>query len=488
VRHIGDALRVSHVLEGTVRRSRGKVHVDAELVDAHTDAGIWAEEYDRDLNDVFAIETEVAQSIANRLRAKVSAREKAAMQERPTKDLVAYDLYVQAASLIDKAAYEEGKEQGKDYFQAIELLNQAIARDSAFLLAYCRLAEAHDELYFLRFDRTPSRLELAKSAINSAFRLKPDSGEAHLALAAHFYHGYFDYNHARDELAIAVRTLPNNARIFEWSGYIDRRQSRWHDAVRDFERAMELDPRNVKILTGAAVTYELLRDYKQLKGVCDRLIAIEPNNIDHRMRRAYIDLHERADTRAAHSVVGTGLHLRFYERDAVAADRALAALGAQGEDSFDARGIGGTTFSRAYLESLVARMKGDAATAQAAFTAARVQQEEAVRARPDDGPVLCVLGLIDAGLRRKEEALREGRRALELAPIAKDSLDGADVLYFNAVICAWSGEHDLAIEQLETLAKIPAGVTYGDIRLSPNWDPLRGDPRFEKIVASLAPK
>ena len=141
------------------------------------------------------------------------------------------------------------KEQGKHYFQAIELLNQAIARDSAFLLAYCRLAEANDELYFKGFDHTPSRLELAKSAIDSAFRLKPDSGEAHLALAAHFYHGYFDYEHARDELAIALRTLPNNARIFEWSGYIDRRQSRWRDAVRDFERAMELDPRSINILT-----------------------------------------------------------------------------------------------------------------------------------------------------------------------------------------------------------------------------------------------
>ena len=489
VRQIGNALRVSHVLEGTVRRSGGKVHINAQLVDAHTDAGIWAEEYDRDLNDVFAIETAVAQSIANRLRAKVSAREKVAMQEWPTMDLVAYDFYVQATSLIDKAAYESGKEQEKDYFQAIELLNQAIARDPAFFLAYCRLAEAHDELYFDRFDYTPRRLELAKSAINSAFRLKPDSGQAHLALARHYYHGYFDYDHARNELAIAVRTLPNDARIFEWNGYIDRRQSRWHDAVRDFERAMKLDPRNVKILLGAAVTYELMREYRKEREVCDQLVAIEPNNIDHRARRACIDLDERADTRAAHSVVGTDHPLRFYERVAAAdADRALAALGAQGEDTFDARGIGGTRFSRAYLEGLVARMKGDAAAAYAAFTGARAQQEAAVRARPDDGPPLCVLGLIDAGLGRKEEALREGRQALELAPMAKDSLDGADVLYFYAVICAWTGERDLAIEQLETLAKIPAGPSYGDIRLSPNWDPLRGDPRFEKIVASLAPK
>ncbi len=488
VRQIGNVLRVSHVLEGTVRRSGGKVHVNAQLVDTRTDADVWAEEYDRDLNEVFAVETEVAQSIANRLRARVSAREKVAMLERPTKDLVVYDLYVRAKSVIDKAAYESGKEQGKDYFQAIELLNQAIARDSAFLLAYCRLAEAHDQLYFIRFDHTPSRLDLAKSAIDSAFRLKPDSGEAHLALAAHLYHGYLDYNHARDELAIAARTLPNNARIFEWSGLIDRRQNRWHDAVRDFEHAMELDPRNVTILLGAAVTYELMREYKKEREVCDRLVAIEPNNIDHRARRACIDLDERADTRAAHSIVGTGRHLRFYERVDAAADRALAALEAQGEDTVDARGIGGARVSRAYLEGLVARMKGDAAGAQAAFTVARAQQEEVVRAQRDYGPALCVLGLIDAGLGRKEEALREGRRALELAPIAKDSLDGADVLYFYAVICAWTGELDLAIEQLETLAKIPAGVPYGDIRLNPYWDPLRGDPRFDKIVASLAPK
>src|SRR5947199_3418155 len=177
--------------------------------------------------------------------------------------------------------------------------------------------------------------------MNSAFRLKADSADAHLALARHLYHGYFDYDHARDELAIAARTLPNDARIFEWSGYIDRRQNRWHDAVRNFERAMELDPRNLKILTGAAVTYELLREYTKEREVCDRLIAIEPDNIDHRARRACIDLDERADTRAAHSVVGSDLPLRFYERvDAATADRALAALGAQGEDTFDARGIG----------------------------------------------------------------------------------------------------------------------------------------------------
>src|SRR5947208_3663372 len=502
VRQIANALRVSHVLEGTVRRFGGKVHVNAQLVDTRTDAGIWAEEYDRDLNDVFAIETEVAQSIANRLRAKVSAREKVAMEERPTKDLVAYDLYVHAASLIDEASYAPGQERWKDYFQAVELLNQAIARDPAFLLAYCRLAEAHDELYFQNGDHTPSRLELANAAINSAFRLKPDSADAHLALARHLYHGYFDYDHARDELAIAARTLPNDARIFEWTGYIDRRQNRWHEAVRNFERAMELDPRNVKILTGAAVTYNVMRDYGQARETSDRLITLEPNNIHARVLRARIDFDERADTRPLHAViekilrddpasagnlVGWRFYLALYEHDIASADRALAPLIENKHTTFRVR-WDEIYFSRAYAEGLLARIKGDAAAARAAFTAARAQEEEAVRARPDDGQTFCLLGLIDAGLGRKEEALREGRRALELIPVAKDTNAGPQVLYFFAVICAWTGERDLAIEQLETLAKMPLGVSYGDLRLDPHWDPLRGDPRFDNIVASLAPK
>ena len=321
-------------------------------------------------------------------------------------------------------------------------------------------------------------------------------------MARHLYRGYFDYDHARDELAIAVRTLPNNARIFEWTGYIDRRQNRWHEAVRNFERAMELDPRNVKILTGAAVTYSVMRDYGQARETIDRLITLEPNNIHARILRARIDFDERADTRPLHAViekilrddpasagnlVGWRFYLALYERDFASADRALTPLTQNKYTSFHIR-TDAMYFSRAYAEGLLARIKGDAAAARAAFTAARAQQEEVVRARPDDGPTFCLLGLIDAGLGRKEEALREGQRALELTPVAKDANAGPQVLYFVAVICAWTGERDLAIEQLETLAKMPLGVSYGDLRLDPHWDPLRGDPRFDKIVASLAPK
>src|SRR5437870_6964774 len=275
LREIGQQLGVAHVMEGSVQRAGGKVRVNAQLVDTRTDKHLWGQTYDRDLADVFAIQSEIAEKIADQLEAKISPRERAAIAEQPTKDLAAYDLYVRAAALIDKATYEEGEEQTKNDFQAVDLLNQAVTRDPSFLLAYCRLAEAHDALYFRGDDRTPNRLALAKAAIDAAFRLKPDSGEAHFALADHLYHGYFDYDRARDELAIALRTLPNNARIFDLSAPIDRRQGRWHDAVHNHERAMELDPRNVTTLIAAAVTYRSLRDYRQALAIFDRIIAPE---------------------------------------------------------------------------------------------------------------------------------------------------------------------------------------------------------------------
>jgi TolB-like protein/Tfp pilus assembly protein PilF len=497
-RQLGKTLGVLHLLDGTVRRYGRKVHVNARLVNARTGTHVWAGEYDRDLNEVFAIEAEVAQSVANQLGAKVSAYETTAMEERPTKDLVAYDLYVHAAPLIEESLYY-GLSSETNLFKAVELLNQTIARDPTFLLAYCQLARAHDGIYWNALDHTSGRLELAKSAVNSALRLNGDSGEAHFASALHFYYGYLDYDRARDELAVALRTLPNNARIFELNGYIDRRQARWNGALRNLERAVELDPRNDDILFGTGFTYLCARDYKRAREVADRGLALPTKSNYARLLPAWIDFHEQADTRPWHAVLEKILaenpasardltrgrfFVSLYERDPVAAERALATLD---YPVMNARGIGAVKFSPAYARGLLARIKGDAAGAYAAFSDARAQQEKAVREGPDDASKLCFLALIDASLGQKEEALRLGRRAVELLSPNKDALNGTEVLYFYAVICAWTGERDQAIQQLEILAKLPAGVSYGEIRLDPFWDPLRGDPRFEKIVASLAP-
>ena len=499
LRKIGKALGVSHVLEGTVRRSTGKVHLNAKLVNTRTNTHLWAQEYDRQLNEVFAIETDVAQAAANRLGANVSTHEQIAIQERPTKDLVAYDLYVRAAPLIEESLYY-GLSSETNLFKAVELLNQALTRDPVFLLAYCQLARAHDGIYWTGLDRTPGRLELAKSAINSAFRLNPDSGEVHLAAALHSYYGYLDYNRARDELDIALRTMPNNARIFELNGYIDRRQGHWDDAEHKLEHAMELDPQNDDVLFGAGFTYLCARDYKRAREISDRGLTLPTKSNYARLLPAWIDFHERGDCQPWHDVLEKILaenpasardltrgrfFVSLYERDPVAAERALATLD---YPVMNARGIGNVKFSPAYAHGLVARMKGDEADTYAAFSAARAQQEKVLRVAADDASKLCFLGLIDASLGRKEEAHREGRTAVELLPPTKDALNGTEVLYFCAVIYAWTGERDQAIEQLETLAKLPAGVSYGEIKLDPFWDPLRGDQRFEKIVNSLAPR
>ncbi len=498
VRQIGNALRVSHVLEGTVRRIGEKVHVNAQLVDTRTDAGIWAEEYDRNLNDVFAIEAEVAQSIANRLRTRISTRERAAIQERPTKDLAAYDYYVRA---IPSIAVADSDTNPKEIFRTVDLLNQALTRDPDFVLAYYWLARAHDWLYS-NTDRTSARLNLAQGAIDSAFHLNPNSGEAHLALALHLYWGYFDYDRARAELAIARRSLPNNPQVYEVSAWIDRRQGRWSDAVRDMERASELDPRSVFLATNVAGFYFGSRPlpYEKTRKALDRVLAIKPNFIDARIDAGGgLEMHWRGDTRHWHATIDKILadepasaneqamkaqrfQLALFERDFIAASRAVAELPQEGMDGL----------SRDFWKGIVARAKEDTVAAQAAFTAARAQQEAAVRAastrQPDFANALSTLGMIDAGLGRKEEALREGRRAVELAPIAKDSTDGPQVVFHLALIYAWTGERDPAIEQLEIVSKIPNGPTYGMLRLDPVWDSLRGDPRFEKIVASLAPK
>jgi serine/threonine protein kinase/tetratricopeptide (TPR) repeat protein len=496
---IGQALHVSYLLEGSVSKAGGRIRLNTELIDTRTDSNVWAQRYERDLTDVFAVQSEIAQTIAEQLHAKLSPSEKAAIEKPPTKDLLAYDFYVRAVALIDPAL--DDPDLSQDAVSGIKFLEAAIAHDPSFLLAYCKLAQAHDYLY-LQGDKTRGRLARADYAMKSALRLGPDSGEAHLSLALHLYWGYSDYDRARAELAIASHTLPNNSRIAKIAGLIDRRQGRWSDAVRELERSAELDPRNLVPLDGLISTYFLMRSYGHLTEVIDRRAALKPNGIGTRLPRAYINVASRADTRPLHTLLQelvaddppTAEYLAepcfwlgVLERDPDAAQRALA-LATRAKKAINATLNGDVPLCHSFWEGLVARMKGDTVSARAAFVAARVEQEQLVRAQPDAGLPLSALGLVDAYLGQKEDALSEARRGVALLPVAKNSLDGADALYCSAVICALTGERDLAFQQLEVLAKIPASTTYGDLRLNPYWDPLRGDPRFEKIVASLAPK
>src|SRR4030095_6866248 len=497
VRQIGDALRVSHVLEGSARRSGDRVHLNAQLIDTRSDTHVWAEEYDRNLNDLFAVQSEIAQKVAGHLHAKLSAREKASVEERPTEDLVAYDFYVRAVSMI-YTAQVPFDEKLVNRSEAVELLNKAVARDPNFFFAYCQLAFLHDLIYQEEKDHT--HLALAQSAIDSAFRLRLDSGEAHLALAWHLFWGYSDYERARAELALAQQSLPNNPRVYELAGSMDRTQRRWADAIRNLGRACDLDPRNLPYLINLSSTYLWLHDYDEHAKFMDRLVALPPERRPGRIFRASIDVYRRADTGPLRTAVekilssepgsekdpfvaGQRYTLALYDRDWDAAERAAAVLSQKNSLEWSHPQLG-----RDFWVGVVARLKGDETSAHAAFMRARTQQEEEIRGHPDDVILLSELGLIDAGLGRKEEALNEGRRAMELAVPVKDSFTEPYAKICFATICAWTGERASALGQLEALTKAPGFHTYGYLRLSPMWDPLRGDPRFEKIVASLAPK
>jgi serine/threonine protein kinase/tetratricopeptide (TPR) repeat protein len=497
LRHIGRALGVSHVLEGTARRSGGKVHVNAQLVDTRTDVGVWADGYDRDLKEAFAIPSEIAQKVAEQLRVKVSTTEKVAIERKPTDDLTAFDLYAQARNLLLTPIFSATGDA--NLLQAVNLLNQAVARDPGFFEAYCQLAHAHDLLYFLGNDRTPARLAMADAAVQAASRLFPDAGETHLAHAENLYRGYLNYDGALAELEGAVQTLPNDPRVFELEGYIERRQGRWEEAVRNLERAADLDPRNVFTLEQLALSYQLLRRYAETKSLLDRILTIEPNNFEVKAARAFVELDWKAETRPLHqlidevratnpgaiqSIANYWLFCALAERDAAGAKHALIA---SGENPITLANEN-VVFSRPFVEGLIARMTNDDAKAMSAFTAARLEQEKIIGAEPNYGPALCVLGLIDAGLGRKEEALREGRRAVELLPVKKDAVGGAEIVKYLAIIAAGVDDKDLACEQLAIVADRPSPISYGQLKLLPFWDPLRGEPRFEKIVATLAPK
>jgi TolB-like protein/class 3 adenylate cyclase len=500
LRKIGEELGVAHVVEGSVQRAANKIRVNAQLIDARNDAHLWAQTYDRDLSDVFAIQSEIAKAIADQLQAKLSPAEKKAIAQPPTTDLTAFDLYSRAKSLLLTATFSDTGEP--DVRKAIELLDEAVKRDPLFFDAYCQLANAHEWLYAVRgTDHTAARLALAEAALQAATRLRPDAGETHLARANYLYYGRRDYAGALTELESVRRALPNDPRIFELTGYILRRHGDQEEGLRNLQRAVELDPRNLDTLQQVALSYQYLGRYADAIAALDRAISIVPDNIETRAARAEWYFFWKGDTRPLHqtidsilaqgpgaiaSVASSWFDCALAERDPAAAERALAALGDN-----SSWGEGTILLSHSFGEGLLARMTKDEARARSAFEAARAQQEKIVQAQPDYGPALCVLAMIDAALGHKDLALDEGRRAIALMPVEKDVFNGSRVLQYFAITVAWAGEKEIALKQLETGLHAPNAssvLSYGALKLLPFWDRLRGDPRFERIVASLAPK
>jgi TolB-like protein/Flp pilus assembly protein TadD len=493
---IGRALNVANVLKGSVEKKAGVIHVNAELIDTRKNARVWAEQYDRKLSDVFTLQSEIARKITDKLSVRVSPAEKTALQEAPGADLISYKAYLRAKDLLNGIALST--RQREDLFQAVQLLDQAVARAPSFFDAYCQLAGAHDRIYFGGFDHTDAHLKLAETAIQSIQRLRPESGDVHLALAQHYYWAQRDYDRARQELVLARLTLPNESRIPLLAGYIDRRQGRWEKSLQEITQALELNPRDFSVLQQIALTYEALGRYKEMAATLDRVLAIAPKDVPSRVRRALVDLENRADPEAFHTAidailvenpsaslcfVNPWLFLVLRAPDPAAVQRALFNM--TGCGCFDEN----IPFPSGWCEGQLAMWRGDESAALAALNSARSELAQTVQKQPDYAAALCALGVVDAVLGNKADAIREGERAVELTPVSKNAIEGATLVRYLAVIYAWTGEKDRAIQRLAETTYLPGShISYGYLQLHPLWDPLRSDPRFQAIVDSLAPK
>ncbi len=494
MREIAQQLSVAHLLEGSVQRVANRVRVNAQLIDARTDAHLWAQTYDRDLADVFAIQSEIAKAIADQLKAALSPKEQAAIQAKPTLNLAAYDLYLRAREIGRSSALEAT--EGEWIQKQVTLLEGAVTRDPAFVPALCHLAFAHLEAYWWNHDHTPKRLELARTAIEAAARLQPDAGEVHRARAQFYYWGHRDYAPALAELALARRSLPNDADVLVFLGAVARRKGQWEQSIRTTEDAVVLDPRNPRIAGELARAYHALRRYAEERRILKNSLTWKPEEFSFHVDQASIDLSANADPRALRNVAfgevakkaepdeaaDVQLSVALAERDYHAAEQALSAYH---QPHFSSEGF---FTPREYQDGRIARGLGDTNRAKAAFSVARNRAAEAVNARPQDAKAVMVLALIDAALGRKDEAAREGERAVDLLPVTSDAVDGATLVGRLATVYAEMGDTDRAVAHLEKAVALPHSLHYGDLKLDERFDSIRKDPRFEKILMSLAPK
>jgi TolB-like protein/Flp pilus assembly protein TadD len=488
-REIGKALGVSTLLEGSVRRIGNRVRVSVQLINADNDEHIWAEDYDRDLTDVFAIQTDLAQKIASSLQAKLSPNEKALLDRQPTKDSDAYLLYLQAHD------YANRPDRLRDTsLKAEELFEQAIKLDPNFALAFAGLSMVQSWLYH-EAEPTPARREKARLNANEALRLQPDLPEGHLALGFSYYYGDRDYQRALTEFEIAKRDLPNEANAYLAIGAIQRRQGKWTESNANFEKSASLDPKNANVLFNLAMNYVAQRDFETADKIFDRAIAADPQAFSSRGMKGFLAIIWKGDIGSAENQFSLvppefdpdGLTTSVRVRVLMLQRKFAAALQLVQQFRGDTLTYPESApCPKAFLEGKLYFYQDDKMKAQAAFEQARPVAERLVREAPDNAARHGQLGAVLAGLGRKEEAINEGKKAVELLPESKDAFAGPQATSALAEIYAWVGEYDEAFRLLDHLLTVPNGLTVPTLKLDPTWDPLRKDPRFQALIEKYA--
>jgi TolB-like protein/Flp pilus assembly protein TadD len=490
-REIGKALGVATLLEGSVRRIGNRVRVNVQLINANNDEHIWAEDYDRDLTDVFAIQTDLAQKIASALQAKLSPNEKARLDRRPTQNPDAYLLFVQAHD------YATRPEMFRDTsLKAEPLFEQAIKLDPNFALAFAGLSRVESWVYH-SFEPIPARREKARLNADEALRLQPDLAEGHLALGFSYYYGDRDYERALAEFEIAKRGLPNEAQAYMAIGAIQRRQGKWAESTANLEKAAALDPKNGSLLLNLAFSYIATRNYDAADKILDRGIEAAPQSFFERALKGWLAIIRKGDFAVVEkelALVPPGIDpdgLVTLIRVSVLTLQRKFPEALQLVHQFPKETLTGRTTApcpKAFLEGALYSYQGDKVKAQAAFETARIVAAQLVQESPEDASRHGQLGLILASLGRKEEAIKEGKRAVELLPESQDALDGPEIAVVLAQIYARTDEHDQAFELLDHLLQVPSSLTVPILKLDSVWDPLRKDPRFQALIDKYTTK
>ncbi len=491
-------LRVSYILEGSVQKVGDRVHINVQLIQAENDAHLWAQSYDRQLIDIFAVEAEVAKRIADALSTTLSPQEKARVETKPTDNADAYVLYLRGRE------YQTRPDNFlQDFRSAARLYEQAIALDPNFALAYARLSAVTSQIYHW-FEPTEVNRQRARAEAMESLRLQPSLGEGHLALGLYLYYEEANYEGALRELDLAAQALPNDGDVGLYIAAVQRRRGRWAEAIAAYEHALAIDPRNQVTLYDASQTYFGLRDWSNALRGLDRVLELAPDSVNVKIQRGYIEFFAKGNTasiKAALESIPANVNpdgvvtfarwdVSLMDRDPSAAERALAACRLEAITSQP-----GAPLPKTYLQGCIDLVRNDTARAQVDFEAARPALEKTVADSPQDSTRHGQLGLLYAFMGKKEDALREGRRAVELKPIARDVIEGAVARDFQALIFARTGEIDKAISEIERQLTTPFAVDYADdsitvsdLRTRWEWDPLRNDPRFQKILADSEPK
>jgi TolB-like protein/Flp pilus assembly protein TadD len=488
---IAQELDVDYILEGTVQRERPSdpnswVRIRSQLIRVDDDIHIWAQTYDNDMSEVFQLQSDIAEQVAQGLNITLLEPERQALASRPTENIDAYEYYLRGNEYFSRSFLEN------DFRIALQMYKKAVELDPNFALAYAQLSRAHVVLYWLYYERSEERLALAKQAVDKALQLNPDLPEVRLALGIYYYHGHLDYDRALEQFAIARKSQPNNSEFMSFTGFVQRRQGKFEQALANIRKASELDPRSETLAHNLADTFFSLRKYPETELYYDRAISVAPDTPLNYHEKALLYLCWEGSTEKARAVLEEGLdNIKSAENPGIVNSlvnidvfegnyqEALTQLSSWTLESFDMYFY---FIPKALLNAQINGLMGNRQLEQDYYESARSILESQIEEQLEDARFHSSLGIAYAGLGRKEDALREGKLGVKLQPVSKDAVSGLPRVEDLARIYVMVGEFDAAIDQLEFLLSKPGWMSIPLLRLDPAWAPLRDHPRFKKLL------